>query len=494
MQEWNVIVQNALVGTQKMPLTIHATDSLLNNAIETIQLNTSIDDEERFLQVAALVHQYQLSGLQFYTNQEANLPIAEKETLQYCSATAQQLLADTLLEKHDVFFNLWLQLCSTKQQIVAPHVLPQILQKAAQHKSYQPLVIECMGKRGEWLCKLNTEWQFAFSIADEEVWQTGTQTQRKKLLQQISNQNIDQAIDMLQQTWSQENAAAKTAFLEAIEEDIHSLKNTSWLEGILIEKSIQVKNKAIHLLKKIPTSSIVLQYASVLQQSISLKKEKILLGLSSKQVIEIQLTNNLPASIFSTGIQQLSNSKEFTDEAYIIYQLLQHTPPSYLEEWLQLNADTIIQFFIQQKNIQPYLSALVKSTLQFNNVAWANAIIQQSQVLYIQLMPLLSQQQQEIYSKQLYKGNEFAIIENAYHWKQEWSVEFTSLFFQFVAENPNIHGNYIYKAITNIPYASIEIIHQFSPKNEYELGVWQQTKEEIIRLLQLKQNIIQSFQ
>jgi len=494
MQVWNEIVQSALVGTQKLPLQISSANNQLADAIRTIQQNNSFDYEEQCLQIGSIVHQYQQAGIQFSKYENVSIAVAEQELLPYCNTNSQQLLIDALAEKSDFFTTLWLQLCTEKQQIIAPQALPKILNKTAQDKKLQPLVLKCMGKRGEWLCKFNTEWQFANTISDEELWQTGSLAQRKQIIQRISLENIELAISWIQQTWPQENAATKTAFLEAIQEHVADLSNSDWLHHLLSEKSVQVKNMVVTLLKKIPISTIIKQYQSIVQEAISVKKEKTLLGLSSKQVLHIQLSNPIPPEIFTMGIQSISNSKDISDETFIMFQLLQHTPPQALEAALQLDVDTIVQFFIQQKNIQPYLQALIHATVQFKNQQWAAAIMQQSKALYIELLPLLPIQQQEKYSIQFFKKNEYTIIENACNWQQEWSVEFTRLCIQFYAENPSMHSIFLNKAIACISSSCIHSIHLYTPSDAYKANLWQSNQEALKRLLQLKQNIIQSFQ
>ena len=67
------------------------------------------------------------------------------------------------------------------------------------------------------------------------------------------------AREALQQTWPQENAAAKETLLEEMlvnagDEDV------AWLESLLNEKSAKVKEAALQVLKTIPSSTIVQSY------------------------------------------------------------------------------------------------------------------------------------------------------------------------------------------------------------------------------------------
>ncbi|MFY7899401.1 MAG: DUF5691 domain-containing protein [Chitinophagaceae bacterium] len=495
MQEWQFTLQSALLGIHKMPFKISNENESLTAAIETIQANTAIEKEEQFLQIAALIHQYTIVGTELIKHTNNNITIAENETANYCSTIAHQLLIDAFSEKYDYHIELWLKQCSSKKQIVHPQIITQLLQKAVSQKSIKKLVIECIGKRGLWLCNFNKEWQaFTIEVHQIDVWQTGSLAERKQLLQDTCKENVQEAMNLLQSTWSQENASTKTSFLEIIDGFISGLEDCSWLEGILTEKSITVKSKVLSLLKKNPSSSIIKSYEAIVANAISLRKEKILLGLSSKQIIHIQLSNPLPPEIIATGIEPLSNSKTFTDDVFILFQLLQYTPPDFLEASLQLNAASIISYFHKQENLQQYLPAIIHATIIFNNANWANSIVQQTNTFHVELIKLLPIEEQEKYSIQFFKENEWSIIENALQWQQEWGVDFTYVFLKYVSEYPSFPTNYLHKSIACIASKNSELVSKFSPNDTYAADVWLRNKETIIRLLHLKQNIIQSFQ
>ena len=66
------------------------------------------------------------------------------------------------------------------------------------------------------------------------------------------------------------------------------------------------------LLKQNPLSSpIVLLYQQLLQKAVFLKKEKTLLGLSSKISLQFLLPDNIEETIYKIGIDKLSNTKRF---------------------------------------------------------------------------------------------------------------------------------------------------------------------------------------
>ncbi len=199
MNEWQQVIQTALIGTDKQTISTNEMDENLLPAFTTITSNTGIDKEEQFLQIATLIHQYTFCGTEPIVKADSSLPICEAETQAYCSSSATNILKEILYEDSSGLLAMWLQLCASKQQIVAPVLLPDLFEKAVQQKNLRQY-ITCFGKRGEWLSQFNTAWQFATPTSDEELWQRGTANERKTVLQQLRTTNPTQAREWLQET------------------------------------------------------------------------------------------------------------------------------------------------------------------------------------------------------------------------------------------------------------------------------------------------------
>lgn len=143
MTEWQQVIQTALIGTDKQTISTNEMDENLLPAITTITSNTGIDKEEQFLQIATLVHQYTFCGTEPIVKADSSLPICEAETQVYCNSNATNILKEILYEDSSGLLAMWLQLCASKQQIVAPVLLPDLFEKAVQQKNLrQCLVLE----------------------------------------------------------------------------------------------------------------------------------------------------------------------------------------------------------------------------------------------------------------------------------------------------------------------------------------------------------------
>lgn len=434
MEFWNSIIQTAMLGTDKKQVAVSDVPEELSDAVESINGHEAIDTEEKFLQTTALAFNYRQSGSMPVKQTAGDLPVAEAEDKSYCNPQALQVLTDILYEGSQGLLRLWLQACVQKQQVVTPLLVPVLLDKSVEFKNLKALVQECVGNRGVWLSQFNKEWTFVKLINDEALWQTGKPEQRRNILLQLRNTHPAKALELLQQTWTEENANSKTELLKVLSTGL-SEDDAPWLESLLEEKSQKVKEEALRLLKQTPQSSLVQLFANTLQKTVSIKKEKVLLGLSSKNILHFELPKDIDENIYRYGIEKLSSVKNFTDDAFIVYQLIQSVPPSFLEKQLSLAPKEILQLFQKDESKEKFIPALAASIARFNDKEWAISLMQSVEHFYPELLSALPVKEQEAYCCKYFKGNENMVMEYAEARTTEWGSEFALAILQYTAKN-----------------------------------------------------------
>lgn len=482
-----------MIGTDKKNISADELPADLTEVAALINANINLDKEEKFLQVAAVAFNYRQAGVQPLLKATISLPVAADEEKKYCSAAAVQALKDIQSEESTPLLQLWLQQCNAKQQIIQPELLPALLALGVQEKKLQTLITSCGGKRGEWLSSFNEAWNFSKNQTAEQLWQTGTPEQRKSLLRDVRTSDPDEARNLLQQTWPQEDAGTKISFLEIFAVNINDA-DIPFLETLLTEKSKKVKDEAVNLLKKIPSSNIVQQYQRVLQQSVELKKEKALLGLSSKMSLQFHLPATIDDTIFKSGIDKLSNNKAFTDEEYILYQLIETVPPSFWEKHLAATPENIINHFQKDTTGKKMMPALVLAIRQFNDSHWAFLMMQHSEIFYLEILPLLPLQQQEYYSNKFFQEHPESILQYATQKKTEWSIELTKNIFRHIAKNPyQYNRSFFNQQIHLIPVEIVAELEKCTPAEEHLRTMWSNASDYIIKLITLKIQTIKAF-
>jgi len=489
MQFWNNIIQTAMLGTKRKQVTADELPEVLSDAVTVITGNTNIDKEEQFLQIVSLAFNYRQCGVQ-PLHKEISIPPAPAEEKPYCIPKAFMVLKDILEEDADSLLQLWLQLCSRKGQLIPPSLLPALLDKATLQKKLRTLVEDCMGKRGEWLSAFNKSWNFTAAETAEERWLTGKPEQRKEVLEHLRATNPALARQWIQETWAQENANSKAELLKAFHVNPDA-KDVEWLESIMTEKSQKVKEEALNLLRQIPLSSIIQHYWQLVQESVRLKKESAFLGLTSKNVLTIQV----PADINEVGIEKISNQKEFTDEEFILYQLVGYIPPYFWEEYFQSTPADILQLFGRHKTSAKLIPAIVTATARFKELTWAPLFTGDKDRHYVSLLPLLSDTERDAY---LLKNFEqmidmvipFLTTENT----REWALPIARAVLKHTAANSYQYNRSFYnRHIHFIPVEIAPELDNFLPAEAYQQHTWRTNADYIRKLLQLKQRTIQSF-
>ena len=492
MECWNQLVQTAMLGTGKQ-VTEPVWPQSMEAEVTIIKENGTLDAEERFLQFSGLAFNYRQSGMQPLHKEGIALPPAPSEEKPYCNAIAEQALNDLLEEETIGLLAFWLEQCNKASQLAPPMFLPALLEKATRHKTLRTGVEQVMGKRGQWLSAFNKDWHFTTTESSEERWQTGTTDQRKQVLLQLRTTDPALARQWLQDVWPQENANNRAELLKAL----HINANTGdldWLESLLKDKSQKVKDEALLILKRIPAAVIIQQYQQAAQQIITLKTEKALLGLSSKTVIHTQFPVTTEEALYKTGIEKLSNQKEYSDDEFILYQLLQAIPPDYwLEQW-KISAPALIELLQKHESTKKYIPALALAALQFNNKEWALHLMQYSEVFYMDLLPLLPAQQQEFYSAKFFKGYEETVIRAAINRNEEWGEALAKQALTFMAQNPYGYNRGFYNKHAHLlPVALLTQLDDCAPAEEYTRSTWRNTSDYLRKLLQLKQKTKTAF-
>jgi len=262
-----------------------------------------------------------------------------------------------------------------------------------------------------------------------------------------------------------------------------------WLENLSAEKSQKVKDEAMNLLKLIPGSSIIQLYEGVLRQSVILSKEKGMLGLVNKTSIKIKLPETVDEAIYKSGVEKFTNAKSaISDENYIVYQLISRVPPAFWEKQFDASPSEVVAYF--DKYAKTLLPALGLAVIHFNADNWIPYFISQPQ-FYPEFLNKLSPGEQEKYLMRFFVQDSFNILSHALRARHEWGPAFTSAAVKFMAANPYGYNRNFIKE--NIGVINTNVLPQFDGVAPAGNDSWDKTRNYLMRLLNLKQQVRQVF-
>ncbi|MCG2613774.1 DUF5691 domain-containing protein [Terrimonas sp. NA20] len=492
MQAWDDIINIAMIGTdKKQPDTISVPASLAEITTRIIT-GSEKNREEQFLQLASLLYNYQRCGISPLKKETAGTaaPVEEKK---YCSTHAALALRDVLQDDNHSLLQYWLERCDSRTQIAPARFVPALLINGERNKKLRLLISSCVGKRGEWLSGFNTAWDFSAKQTQEEIWQTGSLEERQEVLQQTLVTDPLKAREWIRQTWQQEDAATKLVLLSILapfadESDI------DFLEGLSKEKSKKLQLFALESLRTIPGSPIVLMYESFLRSAVTIQKETSMLGFSKKNTLQCKLPDAVSEDLYKTGIDKLSSDKTWTDDEYVVFQVMQYVPPSFWEKTFQLSAEALLELFEKTDTGKKLLPALTKAAANFRDRNWANVIAQRRSVFQKELLPLLPLAPRDSYINHFFAKNINDVMDYAKETDEPWSMEMTRLILREAAKKPYPYVGFFQKVIAQIPVAvSTELSSYPVSEDQYSRSLWSGMSEEISRTLAIKNQINNAF-
>src|SRR5437660_1840340 len=278
----NTLVASAIVGTGQTGNNELVTDT----PIDALAIQLPADNPERsLLLTAGALAVYRQAG--YCAEPSPAIPqSAPAEVLASCSVKAALLLTNLLQGTHSGILPEALELLQ-KGHLRLPHdSLAQALAYGTRNKQVRAALVPVIGERGRWLSQFNQEWKWVNQLLletekslpanAETIWQEGTLEQRCMVLRNIREIEPARARDWLAETWKQEKAEIRAAFITTFEVNL-SLEDEPFLEKALDDRSTNVQSIAISLLARIP--------GSALAQRMQLRADDILTYTKGKIII-----------------------------------------------------------------------------------------------------------------------------------------------------------------------------------------------------------------
>ena len=494
MRAWEQIVNKALLGCEKAPLSA---EDLPSAAIDAFDIVTTDDREETFYKLSAFGYQFRQSGVRPLDFKMLARTEAAPEEKQYCSALAHAQLKSILDEDLPKFLELWLHRCAERDQLVHPEIIPPLFDVAQRRKELRQLIVKVSGRRGEWLSRLNPEWAHLIVDADaNSVWETGSPDQRREVLATLRMEHPAEGRTLLESTWASEGANEKISFLEILKINL-SAADLPWLQG-LKEKGQKVNHAILELLKSIPESEIVQEYQSLLSQSISIQTGKAMLGMISKTEIVIDRSFIFPETIFKTGIEKLSSEQGVSDQQNILAQLIMNVPPSFWNRHVNKSPEEALELFRKAKHTEFFLPALAIAAVRFRDATWIKTLLDKDYDILTQsvvsLIEALDENDREPYRLKFFREHPDEIIEMMSASPTEWSADFTKVALRRVAGDIYHYNKTFYRRAAVLMHLSVlTALDSFTPDEEQKKVYWNNQRDELKRLLTLKQQTLQSF-
>ncbi|MDQ0381053.1 DUF5691 domain-containing protein [Amycolatopsis thermophila] len=257
MNAWEDLLGAALVGTGRRPFRL---GDLAVEGADQLEADTP---EAALLAAAALAAGYRRAGWTPPTWRGTPPAPADPDDRPECTAAAAQILE--LLLTRGIRLEVgtepltvdWLTAARDTGRRPPHRLLPELLRFGTLDSASRPLVKEVIGPRGTWLAQHNPAWHWAKALRPEEVaerFTTGTRAERLALLADLRATDPARARALVEQTWSQEQAATRAAFLDTLHTGLCG-DDEPLLEQALDDRAATVRAAAAALLDRLPGSA-----------------------------------------------------------------------------------------------------------------------------------------------------------------------------------------------------------------------------------------------
>lgn len=232
MDAWKQLVNTALLGTDKLPLSTEALPPRIRGKLINAD---KTDPEGYFMKAATLMLAYQKAGKEVDASVMPAIIPAEEETLPYCSPNALVVLKKLLSQQnqHLSLISFWAETCIANNWIVPPDMLVAVLDLGADKKNrfIRDKIRKIIGKRGEWMVQFNGNWQYALPLYEDKLWQEGRIAERREAFAIIRHLEPSKAFEWLKAAWAEETAKDRKDFLLMFEKNI-SLSEEDFLQEV----------------------------------------------------------------------------------------------------------------------------------------------------------------------------------------------------------------------------------------------------------------------
>jgi hypothetical protein len=339
--------------------------------------------------------------------------------------------------------------------------------------------MRCVGKRGEWLTRLNPIWAKVVTESEEELWQTGSLEQRRQVIRSLRVSDPSRAREWIQQVWSEEDANTRLELLKLLAINI-SADDISFLEEIAKEKAKKVKEEAHDLLSRIPSSGLVRTAAALLLKLLGMKSGQLVIRGADAE--DLKLLDGL-------GIEKLSNRKELSDDEFIVWQLLKIVPLQDLESAWGLDTVGLVRLFDGDVIGQKLFSGLVVAIYRFGDRVRALEMMRNAKTTYLDLFSLLPPVEQNEYAIKVFNEAADEITRYLATVEWEWSATLTQLIMNHANKNPYQYPKAFFSRLIHL----IPVSYFSAPPLPGTEIIGDSVRDAVLKLLSLKQRTIQAF-
>jgi hypothetical protein len=367
---WSELVKVALLGTDRVPLPDLEASGTLQPLL--LQIDNS-NKEKALLTAAALVSVHRSCGKLPEKAPAGRLGPSEMDSVPRCSSDAATYVARMLRGEFAFLLPEFLEEMVAAGQRIPEDLLPEALAAGRKDTTIREILARGIGRRGEWLSRLNEEWDYVGGKIDATEWETSSRPSRVLLLRSLRASDAARALSVLQSTWSEDSPDDRIAFISELRQGL-SPEDEPFLEAALDDRRKEVRKKAADLLAQLPASRLVQRMKdrarALINKASGSRLRRVLIRESS---IEVRLPEACDASLQRDGVEP-TPPQGTGEKAWWLGQIVSAVPIFFWSEHLRLTPSECVDDAIKTEHRDLLLGAWTLATRRAMDSSWASAL------------------------------------------------------------------------------------------------------------------------
>ena len=353
------ILKIAVLGTEKTFFSEEDQENLKNWKI-------SLKDtpEKVFLQTALVYTKMQRAGYQ-PSQIESQLQAATPEVRQEIGEKSSFQLGLMLTGSHNQILPEFIHLVDQQNKRISHRYLPELLDWGVTKQDLHNALCNVLGERGQWLARLNAQWEYLLDIIEPKQvdWQTASFVERKAYLRTLRLTDSTKAIELLTQTWDEDDSNHKNSFLKILMEQLNP-QDEEFLEKARKDRRKEIRIQTFQLLAKIPSSKYDQEIRTYLDKHITVKGNLI------KKSIDVQLPANFDDELKNLGVYEKLTVTKGGQKANWLAQIISKVHPDYWIEKFQKQPAEIIALIQKSEWNELLISTISQATIFHQEQHW----------------------------------------------------------------------------------------------------------------------------
>jgi uncharacterized protein DUF5691 len=355
---WEELTKIALLGTEHSSIPEGVLKELSARGIDVEKEAPMVLAES-----VALFAQMKKAGF-LLKDFEGKLPEAsESADEKYCSHRSTHHLHLILSGEYEALLPEFLRLLTASGRCLPTEHIPALMSRS-DVPTLWPAIEPALGSRGRWLLAQHPDWEKWRAGAADFDWYTGAQEERLSGLEHLRKTAPEQALELLQTTWPEEDYRRKSAFMEVLATGL-SMNDEPFLEACLGEGRKEARQAAARLLVRLPESRLagrMYRWAAAC-------------FVFNKNVLHLSIPAEMDPEAERDGIQKIHPGWPGGRKAGYLGQVVSGVPPGRWEQFFDKKPTEVLAVFSGTDWADTLLRAVLQATVLHEDAAWVEALL-----------------------------------------------------------------------------------------------------------------------